>query len=83
MPHGLQLSCHFYLLRTRNKCKQVLSEATCGLTLVRGIDMTERSDLATKVWSAPVLEELTVDLSAIAAKGGKGTDGGATNQSRS
>lgn len=45
--------------------------------------MTERSDLATKVWSAPVLEELTVDLSAIAAKGGNGTDGGATNQSRS
>lgn len=45
--------------------------------------MAERSDLATKVWSAPVLEELTVDLASIAAKGGKGTDGGATNQSRS
>ena len=45
--------------------------------------MTERSDLAAKVWSAPVLEELTVDLAAIANKGGKGIDGGKTNQSKS
>lgn len=45
--------------------------------------MAERSDLATKVWSAPVLEELTVDLAAIANKGGKGADGGKTNQSKS
>ena len=36
--------------------------------------MTERSE---KVWSAQVLEELTIDLAAIASKGGTGADGGA------
>lgn len=34
-------------------------------------------------WTTPVLEQLTVDLDAISAKGGKGSDGGAVNQSRS
>lgn len=37
--------------------------------------MTERNDMASKIWSAPVLEELTVDLSAIAAGNGNGGDG--------
>ncbi|MGV3513212.1 MAG: hypothetical protein ACO1OX_14520 [Novosphingobium sp.] len=46
--------------------------------------MAEQSMNATKVWSAPVLEELTIDLAAIAAKGGTGTDGsGKVNQTRS
>lgn len=30
--------------------------------------MTERNDAAAKAWTAPVLEELTVDLDAIAGK---------------
>ena len=34
-------------------------------------------------WTKPVLEQLTVDLDAIAAKGGMGGDGGLVNQSRS
>lgn len=37
--------------------------------------MTERNEVAGKTWSAPVLEELTVDLSAIAAGNGNGGDG--------
>lgn len=41
--------------------------------------MTERSEFATKVWSAPVLEELTVDLAAIAATNGNGGDGSGKN----
>ncbi|SCY30677.1 hypothetical protein SAMN05660666_01367 [Novosphingobium aromaticivorans] len=36
--------------------------------------MTERNDAA-KVWAAPVLEELTVDLAAIAASTNPGNDG--------
>ena len=34
-------------------------------------------------WTTPVLEQLTVDLDAIAAKGGKGGDGSVVNQSKS
>jgi hypothetical protein len=71
------------LLRNRKKCKRPLSANAYGLTLARSAGMTERSEFATKVWSAPVLEELTIDLAAIAAKGGKGGDGGAVNQSKS
>lgn len=41
--------------------------------------MTERSENATKVWSAPVLEQLTVDLTAIAAGNGNGGDGSGVN----
>lgn len=41
--------------------------------------MTERNDMTSKIWSAPVLEELTVDLSAIAAGNGNGGDGALDN----
>ncbi|MDT0509377.1 hypothetical protein [Novosphingobium sp. MMS21-SN21R] len=45
--------------------------------------MTERNDVACKIWSAPVLEELTVDLTAIAAGKGNGGDGGSQGKSKS
>lgn len=45
--------------------------------------MTQRGEIANKVWSAPVLEELTVDLAAIAAGKGNGGDGGSTGKSKS
>jgi hypothetical protein len=41
--------------------------------------MTQRGEIANKVWSAPVLEELTVDLAAIAANNGNGGDGSGSN----
>lgn len=37
--------------------------------------MTQRNDEAGKIWSAPALEELTVDLAAIAASTNNGNDG--------
>lgn len=53
------------------------------LTLVRGSVMIERNEMTSKIWSAPVLEELTVDLTAIAAGKGNGGDGGSTGKSKS
>lgn len=37
--------------------------------------MTQRNEEAGKIWTAPVLEELTVDLAAIAASVNSGNDG--------
>ncbi len=41
--------------------------------------MIERNEMTSKIWSAPVLEELTVDLTAIAAGNGNGGDGSLEN----
>lgn len=46
--------------------------------------MIERNETTSKIWSAPVLEELTVDLTAIAAGKGNGGDGsGSQGKSKS
>ncbi|MBB3860090.1 hypothetical protein GGQ88_001351 [Novosphingobium hassiacum] len=37
--------------------------------------MAQMNNDSAKTWSAPVLEELTIDLSAIAAKNQPGNDG--------
>lgn len=36
----------------------------------------DRSEAGSKIWAAPTLEELTVDLTAIAAKSKSSADGG-------